>query len=801
MLRFCAVAVLLLGCSSPVVVVDVQNPQGLNVAQEHVTAEWTSSDGRTRSATHDFAVNNGSIGNFYILLDDARDGRMRITADLDDAAGTRVGRASGTVPLTGASRIDLTLRATRLLAGSGLAVVAGLPGGAGDRDGLSGVGSTETARIDHPVAFTRLGFNHLDGNGGSFVLEQCGRIRHFYSNGPNQLATFVPCSRHQPAMTSGMLADLGIDDPTAMVGDPYEARLFVGDGHRVIAIDITSASPDPASTGYVDFTAAAGLSPQHVADLALGPYEPTDDNLNPAYTTLYVADDVANVVWAYPLAGGAPTAVIGKPGPCMKPLPAGEQPAPSSPWSPGPWLAPDQVHLCKPTRVDVGALNGSTGDPVVFVGEAGNGMVRMLAPNGLSAGTPGVTTLFGGVASLRSLMYRPLADGVAVPGELGALFYFDGNRLGLFGLYSAGASFPVGQPVPVSAVDAPGYTESFDLRGAILSGLAGAPAQISFDDPIHMYRMRDRVSDPVNLNTLFDIVQRGNSVVTKVALDLTGEQWVGVGAHRGHDLAGAGQAAFAAPIGMAWAGGALFVADRDNDAVAQVSYDGTQRPPATTGVAPLGGDVVQKPGALAWDASRGLLYVADPMRAVALDTNGMVVDELPVLAGASSLAIDAGHEALWAAEANGATLVRVPFDAARPQELVAVPVPFQVGSFVAIVDGMLWAIDPAGHLATVDLSVTPPVARNAGALALMGAVTAAGTDGEWLYVADASARLWRVDPHDAIPSAELLAGDGAHGVQIGAVPGLNVVGGIAHDPDHGFLLLTDTAENTVLSLE
>src|SRR6185369_10262047 len=103
---------------------------------------------------------------------------------------------------------------------------------------------------------------------------------------------------------------------------------------------------------------------------------------------------------------------------------------------------------------------------------------------------------------------------------------------------------------------------------------------------------------------------------------------------------------------------------------------------------------------------------------------------------------------------------------------------------------LLWAIDPAGHLATVDLSVTPPVAKAAGALALMGAVTAAGTDGEWLYVADASARLWRIDPHDATPSAELLAGDGAHGVQTGAVPGLNAVGGIAHDPDHGFLLLT-----------
>jgi hypothetical protein len=790
---------LLLGCSSPAVVVDLQNPQGLNVAHEHVTAEWTGTDGRTRTVTHDFTA-NGTLGNFYILTDDARDGRMRITVDLDDASGTRVGRASGTVALTGASRVDLPLRATRLLAGNELTVVAGQPGGAGDRDGPTGAGTTEVARLDRPVAYTRLGFNFQSGNGGAFVLEQCGAIRHFFPSGPNQLAAFVPCSQHQPAMTSGKLTGLGLDDPTAMIGDPFEARLFVGDGHRVIAIDITSESLDPTSMGYVDFTAAAGLSPQHVADLALGPYEPTDDSQSTPYTTLYVADDVANVVWAYPLAGGAPTAVVGKPGPCVQPLPAGEQPTPASPWSPGPWVAPDQAHLCKPTRVDVGATTGSTGDRVLFVGEAGNGVVRMLAPNGLGAGVPGVTTLFGGVADLRALVYRPLASVVPMFGEQGALFFADGNRLGLFAVYSGASSFPAGQWLPLTNLDAPGYTDTFDLKAAITSSLSGQAQPIAFDDVIHMYRMRDQVSDPTSLDTMFDIVQRGNSVVSRVALDLTAEPWVGVGLHRGHDLAGPGQAAFDAPEGITWANGALFVADRDNDAVAQVGYDGTQRSPTITGVAPLGSGVVQKPHAVAWDASRSLLYVSDPTRAVALDVNGTVTDELPVLAGASSLAIDAVHGALWGSEANGATLVRVPFDASEPQELVAVPPPFQVGSFVVIVDGVLWAIDPAGRLATVDLSVTPPVAQIAGALSLGGAVTAAGTDGEWLYVADASARLWRIDPHDAMPSAELLAGDGAHGVQTGSVPGLNAVGGIAYDPSYGFLLLTDTVENVVLSL-
>lgn len=88
------------------------------------------------------------------------------------------------------------------------------------------------------------------------------------------------------------------------------------------------------------------------------------------------------------------------------------------------------------------------------------------------------------------------------------------------------------------------------------------------------------------------------------------------------------------------------------------------------------------------------------------------------------------------------------------------------------------------------------------ALAVGGAVTALGSDGEWLYLADDGARAWRVDPYADALTTTALFGDGVRGVfPAGAPPGLNRVGGIAYDAVRGVLVVSDTAENVVVTVQ
>jgi hypothetical protein len=97
-------------------------------------------------------------------------------------------------------------------------------------------------------------------------------------------------------------------------------------------------------------------------------------------------------------------------------------------------------------------------------------------------------------------------------------------------------------------------------------------------------------------------------------------------------------------------------------------------------------------------------------------------------------------------------------------------------------------------------------ARLAATLALPAGAhaTVLGSDGEWLYVADDGAHLWRVDPWSDAPAIEqpALAGDGAFGLALGRTPpGLNAVTGLAYDAQAGVLLVSDGAENSVVMIQ
>jgi hypothetical protein len=134
---------------------------------------------------------------------------------------------------------------------------------------------------------------------------------------------------------------------------------------------------------------------------------------------------------------------------------------------------------------------------------------------------------------------------------------------------------------------------------------------------------------------------------------------------------------------------------------------------------------------------------------------------------------------------------------------VALPDGSQAAAELAVVDRSLFVVDAAGHLSAVDLTAQSPQAQPVMDLDLQGAsVTAIGTDGEWLYVADDSARVWRCDPLASPPTATQLLGDGHRGLYLGTTPpGLNRVGGFGYDGTRGVLFVADSVENTVIALQ
>ena len=165
----------------------------------------------------------------------------------------------------------------------------------------------------------------------------------------------------------------------------------------------------------------------------------------------------------------------------------------------------------------------------------------------------------------------------------------------------------------------------------------------------------------------------------------------------------------------------------------------------------------------------------------------------------SAFAFDPVARRIWVAHASSPDLAF--FDADNPTTAVAVALPAGAAVQLAVVDRTLFAVDAAGHLSAVDLTATSPQAAAALDLSLMGAaVTAVGSDGEWLYVADDSARVWRFDPLAA--TATVLLGDGSRGLYLEATPpGLNRVGGFGYDGARGVLFVSDSVENTVIAIQ
>ncbi|MDB4965140.1 MAG: repeat containing protein [Myxococcales bacterium] len=851
------------GCSTPVVVVDVQNPQGLAIAREQVRVDWTGPTGETRTATHDFAV-NANLGTFAIKLVQANEGVLRVSVEFDDATGATVGRSTGTVQLTGKSRTDLALLATRFFNHPQAALVGGQPGGPGDRDGPTGPDPTLAARLDEPISFVTLGKANTAG-AIALVLEACGSIRRVSSHegSANQVDRILPCSRHTAPASQGLFRDLSLDAPTTMVVDPYGPTLYIADGARILAVNYPSFDADPATLTYYDFTAAKGLAPMRVADLALSPYRARRMPGDPPYNTLFVADDLANVVWAVPIGAGVPTIAVGQLGPCVATLPFNEQAQPpvatGAPWAPGPYIAPDQAHLCAPSHIDTGGIGGTGSDSVLFVADSGHGNMRMVAPNALGAGTPGVTTLFDGYPNLQAFGYRFLGGNVIIANtDIGAMFFWNQDRLNYFVLYANPTIAGVGATNVISANSTPGFTERFNILAAIGAAGRNVPLDIGFDGVTHVYRVSDgEQGDAVVSRSFMVFPERNNHVVEHLTLNLDVEPWVGAGRHLGRESASTttvNQPLFAAPIGLAWNGNdRLFVADRDNHAVAALQYNGSAVPLAGVSAQPLvgcprsAGDVdgpaatamLSRPTAVAYDAAKSVLYVLDAsgtaVRHLQLDGDGTAteihtlfaadsndgtscaaagdggpaapaapvdggVDAPGLLGTAASMTFDARRRTLWLSHVDTPDLVVVNVDDPSTPKLVALPSDAVPGGQLAVIDATLFVVGRAGQLSAIDLLAATPTARSLTPLMLPGPVTAAGTDGEWLYVADESPRVWRVDPLDVAAAPTLLVGDGAHGVVVGSDPGVNQIGGFAYDAVRGVLLLADTVENVVLAI-
>jgi hypothetical protein len=166
----------------------------------------------------------------------------------------------------------------------------------------------------------------------------------------------------------------------------------------------------------------------------------------------------------------------------------------------------------------------------------------------------------------------------------------------------------------------------------------------------------------------------------------------------------------------------------------------------------------------------------------------------------SAFAFDPVTRRIWVAHASTPDLAF--FDVDDPAMPGAVALPAGAALQLAIVDRTLFTVDAAGHLSAVDLTASAPQAQSALDLLNLGgaAVTALGTDGEWLYVADDSARVWRFDP--LAGAATVFLGDGARGLDLEATPpGLNRVGGFGYDGARGILFVSDSVENTVIAIQ
>jgi hypothetical protein len=198
-----------------------------------------------------------------------------------------------------------------------------------------------------------------------------------------------------------------------------------------------------------------------------------------------VADDKSNVVWSYPIAGGPPVIAAGQLGACPTPPLADAEvahpPAMSgTPWQPGPYLPPTQAHLCRPSGLETGAIAGPGSDPVFFVTDKGNGSVRMVAPNALGAGMPGITTLFDGFPNLNALGYRYLKPNTVLAGvEIGGMFFWNGDQLVRFIEYMNPVVEGLGLTGMIGTGATPGYTESFNMLNAISATSSGGNGSLT----------------------------------------------------------------------------------------------------------------------------------------------------------------------------------------------------------------------------------------------------------------------------------------------------------------------------------
>ncbi|MCA1664042.1 MAG: hypothetical protein LC659_07220, partial [Myxococcales bacterium] len=172
-----------------------------------------------------------------------------------------------------------------------------------------------------------------------------------------------------------------------------------------------------------------------------------------------------------------------------------------------------------------------------------------------------------------------------------------------------------------------------------------------------------------------------------------------------------------------------------------------------------------------------------------------------ILGDASSLAFDAARRMLWIAHAGSADLVAVGVDDSPTPRTLSLPAGAPPAVQLAVVDATLFAFGADGSLSTVDLLAATPRAVAQPPLMLSGLVTAVGSDGEWLYVADGGARVWRIDPLDLSAAPTQLLGDGAHGLVVGDQPGVNEVAGIGYDGARGVLLVSDRVENSLLAVQ
>jgi DNA-binding beta-propeller fold protein YncE len=243
---------------------------------------------------------------------------------------------------------------------------------------------------------------------------------------------------------------------------------------------------------------------------------------------------------------------------------------------------------------------------------------------------------------------------------------------------------------------------------------------------------------------------------------------------------------------------------------------------------------LRNPRALAWDAAGRALYVADTgnaqLRRIAFDAGGAPLDVHTLFSadGASgaecdgggldaalppggfpgaprAVAFDATRRALWLADGKVPQLAWFAVDAGAPQ-LQVVPLPQASGPAigVAIVGDRVFAVDAAGALSAADAGASSAAPIATLALAPGAHAAAFGSDGEWLYLADDAARLWRIDPWADAPALEqpALAGDGIFGVDLDrAPPGLNRPTGLAYDGLAGVLLVSDGEENSVVMIQ